>query len=188
MVERVKPEFYPDNWYFAPAGSPLEGKVYTGKRWIDPPSTPQEMEETLRAGRRRSLKIGLFVTGGVVLYVAALLIAGATKSEAIVSLLVFGPIVACVLALYALFCREVANAAERKGRAWTPWFWIAFFFGIIIPAIIVAIMANQSTPVVTVTAPAVPIKPNFATKTCPFCAEEVKAAAVKCKHCGSDLA
>lgn len=25
------------------------------------------------------------------------------------------------------------------------------------------------------------------TKTCPFCAEEVLAAAKKCKHCGGDL-
>lgn len=27
-----------------------------------------------------------------------------------------------------------------------------------------------------------------ATKVCPFCAENILAAAIKCKHCGSDLA
>lgn len=33
-----------------------------------------------------------------------------------------------------------------------------------------------------------PMSPvEHATKTCPFCAEEVLAAAIKCKHCGSDL-
>jgi hypothetical protein len=30
--------------------------------------------------------------------------------------------------------------------------------------------------------------PEIKTKTCPFCAEDVLAAAIKCKHCGSDLA
>ena len=30
-------------------------------------------------------------------------------------------------------------------------------------------------------------EPVAETKTCPFCAEKVLAAAIKCKHCGSDL-
>jgi hypothetical protein len=37
-----------------------------------------------------------------------------------------------------------------------------------------------------------PSRPMFQpvkqTKQCPFCAEEIMLAAVKCKHCGSDLA
>lgn len=29
--------------------------------------------------------------------------------------------------------------------------------------------------------------PTKPTKNCPFCAEEILAAAIKCKHCGSDI-
>jgi hypothetical protein len=28
---------------------------------------------------------------------------------------------------------------------------------------------------------------NAATKACPFCAEQILDAAIKCKHCGSDI-
>jgi hypothetical protein len=35
--------------------------------------------------------------------------------------------------------------------------------------------------------PMLPRGPAAATKLCPFCAEEVKAAAIRCKHCQADL-
>lgn len=31
------------------------------------------------------------------------------------------------------------------------------------------------------------VKPEPETRDCPFCAEPIKIAAIKCKHCGSDL-
>lgn len=30
-------------------------------------------------------------------------------------------------------------------------------------------------------------QPNHASKVCPFCAENIMAAAIKCKHCGSEI-
>lgn len=44
--------------------------------------------------------------------------------------------------------------------------------------------ARRQTAPLAVTGPAAS---TGETKVCPFCAEEIKHAAVKCKHCGSDL-
>jgi hypothetical protein len=44
---------------------------------------------------------------------------------------------------------------------------------------------NPSLVVVDQIAPS-PIIPVI-TKTCPYCSEEIKQSAIKCKHCGSDL-
>lgn len=65
----------------------------------------------------------------------------------------------------------VGLAASKKGRSFWAFFWVSFFVGILIPAIIVATM-NQ--PEATA---------QGALKICPQCAENVKDAAVVCRYC-----
>jgi len=73
---------------------------------------------------------------------------------------------------YFKLSKLVGAAAERKGRSSQSWTLIALFFGLFIPAIVVAVMGPGNGP-------------NG--RACSYCAEEIQPAAVKCKHCGSSL-
>lgn len=117
----------------------------------------------------------------VVLYLVAfvmpyLLPAGAAVIVRFVGVLVL------VAAIYVALCELVARAAQDKGRSATAWFFIAFFFAIVIPAVIVAIMGPQPKNA----------SPDASARAldlvqCPYCAEDIRPEAIKCKHCGEML-
>ena len=71
-------------------------------------------------------------------------------------------------------------SASKKGRS----YWAFFFLSLVLPVITWLVIAAMS-----------PIEPkiketeskNVDSRQCPFCAEDIKLAAIVCKHCGKDV-
>ena len=123
---------------------------------------------------------GIFLVLGIgaVAYFVNSYVGGGTTSA-----LLIGAFVLAVV--YIILADLVGRAAKRKGRNQTSWFFIALLFGVVIPAVIVAILSPApSMPESTTSGQS---RGGTETKKCPMCAEWVKSEAVVCKHCGSNL-
>lgn len=121
---------------------------------------------------------GAWITVGIILLVSILV----TRTLGAVPLfaMIFG---------YGALCYLVARAAQRKGRDFNAWFAIAFFLGVAVPAIIIAVLAPSpiSVELEENVASVSESKVKLDEKKCPYCAESIKAEAVKCRFCGEFL-
>jgi uncharacterized membrane protein YeiB len=72
----------------------------------------------------------------------------------------------------------VAWWAQQWGRDWVMWGAIALFLSPLIAGIALAVLGEDQEETID----------RRDLRKCPMCAELIKAEAIKCKHCGSDIA
>ena len=95
---------------------------------------------------------------------------------------ILGPI--CVWVLFAMF---VADLGKKRVIGYWSVFWLSILFSPVI-GLIIALVSPLTTLVSPPVTKVVTVESENDTigtqKVCPDCAEDVKVAALKCKHCG----
>ena len=77
--------------------------------------------------------------------------------------------------VFGIIGLSIADHAQKKGKSWSTFFWLSLLISPLITGLIVATISPEQGKIVP------------GTKACPKCAEPVKAEAILCKHCGSDI-
>lgn len=94
-------------------------------------------------------------------------------------------VLAFLLILNGLVFRAACNyLARRKGQAGTTWAIAGFFLNLVALLVLIGLPKKNGQSVRAETTK--PLSDEF--KQCPYCAEQVRQAAIKCRFCQSDLA
>jgi len=84
------------------------------------------------------------------------------------------------LSLLMIIADLTASASRKKGRS----YWAFFFLSLILPIITWLVIATMAPIDQQLSIDKASSEPS---RTCPFCAEDIKLAAIVCKHCGKDI-
>jgi hypothetical protein len=107
--------------------------------------------------------------------------------EALNTFLFFLPIIVLILGLVIAVICGILVGRDAAKRGMNPWAWGIFVA--LIWIIGLPMYLTMRKPLITKSfgSGQISVSASPDTKKCPYCAEIIKAEAIKCKHCGSDL-